>query len=310
MEWPSIAESNPMTRDLPSILRENSSDLALVIGNGINRYGARSTENSWDELLRRVAGSCAPPVKAPPPGTSLTEFYDILELSSEARSANLQEEFCDLLTDWRPEPHHQRVMDWARRHNAPVLTTNFDDVLARSSSGEFQRFRNRGFTDYYPWECYYAPSPLSDPRTGFGVWHINGMAKYHRSVRLGLGHYMGSVMRAREWLHRSGNRLFAGDRHDSWPGRHTWMQVVFGKPLLVAGVGIEENETFLRWLLLERANYFKKFADRRQRAWYVYKPDADNRMEAGKLYFLQAVGFECIAVSSFDEIYGEAAWAG
>ena len=299
-----------MPRNLTSILRENSSDLALVLGNGINRYGATSADNSWEELLRKVAGDCTPPIQAPPPGTSLTEFYDILELSSEARSTKLQEEFCNLIKDWSPEPQHQRVMDWARRNHIPVLTTNIDDVLARAGGGEFQRFRNAGFTDYYPWECYYSPIPLTDPRTGFGIWHINGMAKYHRSVRLGLSHYMGSVMRAREWLHRSGNRLLGGDQHDSWPGRHTWMQVAFSKPLLVAGVGIEENETFLRWLLLERAAYFKKFPERRQKAWYVYKPDPENRMEAGKIYFLRAVGFECIAVSSFDALYGEEAWAG
>lgn len=310
MECQPAGESNRMPRNLTSILNENSSDLALVLGNGINRYGTASTDNSWEELLRKVAGDCAPPIQAPPPGTSLTEFYDILELSSEARSTKLQEEFCNLIKDWSPEPQHQRVMDWARRNDIPVLTTNFDDVLSRAGGCEFQRFRNPGFTDYYPWECYYSPSPLADPRTGFGIWHINGMAKYHRSVRLGLSHYMGSVTRAREWMHRSGNRLFAGDQHDSWPGRHTWMQVAFSKPLLVAGVGIEENETFLRWLLLERAAYFKKFPERHQKAWYVYRPDPENRMEAGKLYFLRAVGFECIAVSSFDGIYGAEAWAG
>ena len=88
------------------------------------------------------------------------------------------------------------------------------------------------------------------------------------------------------------------------------MQIVFSKPLLIVGIGLEENETFLRWLLLERARYFKDFESRRQKGWYIYRPDPGNKTEVGKLYFLKSVGFECVAVSSFDEIYSEPAWAG
>lgn len=135
------------------------------------------------------------------------------------------------------------------------------------------------------------------------------MAKYYRSVRLGLRHYMGSVTRARQWLHRSGSRLFAGGQHETWAGRHTWVQILFSKPLLVIGLGIEENETFLRWLLLERARYFKEFEGQGQDGWYVYRPDPESRTEAGKLFFLESVGFECVPVSSFGEIYDEPAWA-
>lgn len=88
------------------------------------------------------------------------------------------------------------------------------------------------------------------------------------------------------------------------------MQIIFSKPLLAIGLGIEENEIFLRWLLLERARYFKEYESCRQKGWYVYRPDPANNTEAGKLYFLDSVGFECVAVSSFDEIYDEPAWAG
>lgn len=299
-----------MPTNLQTILQRNGSDLALVIGNGINRHGTRTTHNSWDQLLSKVAAHCASPVKAAPAGISLTEFYDILELKSDAQTTKLQAEFCGLLKGWVPGAHHKRLMRWAYSHNTPVLTTNFDNVLATAGGCIFQRFRNSSFTDHYPWECYYAPAELADPRTGFGVWHINGMAKYHRSVRLGLRHYMGSLMRARQWLHRSGNRLFASNQLESWAGRQTWMQIIFSKPLLIIGLGIEENETFLRWLLLERARYFKEYESCRQKGWYVYRPDPANKTEAGKLYFLESVGFECVAVSSFDEIYDEPAWSG
>lgn len=99
-----------MPTNLPTILQRNGADLALVIGNGINRYGARATHNSWDQLLTKVAAHCASPVKAAPVGTSLTEFYDILELKSDAQTTKLQAEFCALLKGWVPGAHHKRLM--------------------------------------------------------------------------------------------------------------------------------------------------------------------------------------------------------
>lgn len=81
---------------LPSILKQNGSDLALLVGNGINRHGSRGTHNSWDQLLSKVAADCTPPVKAAPAGTSLTEFFDIIELKSDAQKLGLQAEFCSL----------------------------------------------------------------------------------------------------------------------------------------------------------------------------------------------------------------------
>ena len=80
---------------------------------------------------------------------------------------------------------------------------------------------------------------------------------------------MGSVGRARAWLHRGGDRrLFSGKSPDNWLGKNTWVHIIFNSPLLIFGLALEENEVFLRWLLIERARYFKKFPDRRKKAWY------------------------------------------
>lgn len=293
---------------LREVIALNGNNLALLIGNGINRYRNSAQLNSWDDLLMKIAANCSTGVDAVPKGTTLTEFYDVLELASDERTSNLQGEFCDLMKDWAPVEHHKRVMGWAAARGAPVITTNFDTVLSQAADAHFQRFGSEGFTDYYPWDCYYAPRPIPEPCGGFGIWHLNGMARYKRSIRLGLTHYMGSVQRARGWLHRDEAPLFAGKNMRNWSGALTWMDVVFNKPLLLIGLALEENEVFVRWLLIERARYFRKFPDRRHPAWFAYRPDRTDDRQAGKLFFLKAVGFTCIPVDSYDELYSEPTW--
>jgi hypothetical protein len=84
------------------------------------------------------------------------------------------------------------------------------------------------------------------------------------------------------------------------------MHVVFNMPLLIVGLGLEENEVFLRWLLIERAKYFRQFPSRRHDAWYVYSdedPPAD-----GKRFFLRGIGIEPVRARNFDEIYLNPGW--
>ncbi|SEJ80480.1 hypothetical protein SAMN05518849_11424 [Sphingobium sp. AP50] len=294
---------------LNRILEERARDLALVVGNGMNRYANASITNSWDHLLLKIARHCAPQISRVPAGTTLTEFYDVLELRSRAKIGDLQAEFCEEMGGWRPYRHHDMIMGWARRNDCPVLTTNFDEVLSKAASASFQRPENPKFTSFYPWECYFAPDLIDDPCEAFGIWHINGMARYKLSIRLGLTHYMGSVQRARGWMHRAGEEnLFKAKNKRDWRGAGTWMHVAFNRPLLIFGLALEENEVFLRWLLIERAKYFRKFPQRRQDAWYIYVDDPKDERQAGKLFFLEAVGITPVRAASFDAIYTNPQW--
>ena len=293
-----------------SLLRERSSNLALVIGNGINRYGTSSKTNSWNGLLRTLANEFLDVKQGNiPKGIALTEFYDLLSLKSGPNGSghSLQKKFCHLVNEWRPHAHHERIVAWAKQFGCPLLTTNFDGVLAEAGGCSLFRTYRTGFTDYYPWENYYGSEQFDDPCAGFGIWHINGMQCYHRSIQLGLTHYMGSVARARNWLHKENERrLFAGKDIPDWRGAGTWLHVVFNKPLLIFGLNLDQNEVFLRWLLIERARYFQEFQERRQDAWYVHTDKTD---ESGKLFFLNGVGVKPIQARDYDEIYSAETWA-
>ena len=293
---------------MKSILHNNRSNIALVIGNGINRYGPAKNTNSWHDLLVKLAKEHLPAKhRSVPSGVALTEFYDVLELKSTKLKSgkSLQQEFSELISSWKPYEHHMRVVGWARDANAPILTTNFERVLADAGGCLLNRTREGGFTDYYPWETYYGNGKINDPSREFAIWHVNGMENYHRSIRLGLTHYMGSVERARGWIHRGNESpLFSGKNVREWQGASSWLHVIFNTPLLFIGLGLEENEVFLRWLLIERARYFKKFPDRKKSAWYVHTEG----LSAGKKFFLEGVGIQLVQAIDYDEIYGVDTW--
>lgn len=303
-------------RNLELLLRDLRSNVALVIGNGINMHGGAES-NSWVKLLLEIAHYCNVDIDAVPKGTALTEFYDVLELrASGTRAPNedpkvvlgLQSRFCELMKEWKPLRHHARIMGWAVRHKVPVLTTNFEEVLSQAAGCGFIRPPERSFSDYYPWECRFADEMHEDPCAGFGIWHVNGMRRYRRSIRLGLSHYMGSVQRARTWLHRGDANLFGAKNRRNWDGARSWVHLIFNKPLLIFGLGLGESEVFLRWLLIERAKYFRKFPGREHPAWYVYTHDPKDEGERGKHFFLEGIGINCVRAHDYAEIYDNDGW--
>ena len=74
-------------------------------------------------------------------------------------------------------------------------------------------------------------------------------------------------------------------------------------------MALAENEVFLRWLLLERASYFKSHPAQRQPAWYVSSDDVRKPRVAGKKFFFEAVGVEWISATSYEDIYENPAWS-
>ncbi len=90
---------------MKNILNEHRSNIALIVGNGINRYRSAKSTNSWHDLLMQLAKEYFPSsLKEVPKGVSLTEFYDVLELktTNNALAKTLQQKFCDLMVSWEP----------------------------------------------------------------------------------------------------------------------------------------------------------------------------------------------------------------
>ena len=296
-----------------NMLSDYSNNIAFIVGNGINRYQENSGSISWDQLLLRLWQRFAPNIfEAVPQGITITEFYDLLDLANQERpnlQYEIQKDAARLLSEASRQSHHVAFMRKAKDLNAPVLTTNFDLILAEATNLTLFNLDSKRFTDFYPWSSYYNNNPINDPAESFALWFINGLIKYPRSIRLGLSHYMGCVAKARDYLHKGTTdaNLFNGKDRNHWAGHLTWLHIIFNRDICIFGLGLEENEVFIRWLLIERAKYFQKFPGRKRKGWYVAPriEQPDNKI-VGKHYFLKSIGFELIETEDYDEIYRDA----
>lgn len=194
-------------------------------------------------------------------------------------------------------------ISYIKRLNVPILTTNFDTYISDSVGAK--RFindlggHNYKFTDFYPWNAYYSADKLNgDILDNFGIWHINGMTDYPRSIRLGLSDYMGCVERARGMIQGNNlNEYFTGKQQSNWKGYNTWLHIIFNRNLFIFGLALEQNEVFLRWLLIQRSKYSRLY-NKDLHGWYVGKDITE-----GKKYFLEFLGFKVIELLDFDELY-------
>ena len=209
------------------------------------------------------------------------------------------------MKSWKPSNHHNTIVSWAQRHSAPIITVNFDENLSQAVNAKY--YAGKGFTDWYPWSSYFSNREIADPRRSFAIWHAHGMTRYARSIRLGLTHYMGAIQRARPWVYSGEKALrpLAKRGEDGWQGQNTWLDIAFRCPLMIVGFGFNKDESFLRWLFLERARLHKINPDWKTKAWFLDTP------QNGSLHrkpFFEGLGMEYVSVPAYSEIYENPTW--
>lgn len=279
---------------LQNILSRHN-QVAFLIGNGPNL--AANIMPSWKDLLTSAADR---PIAFQVDGLTNTEVYDLVELHS-VNGHDVKERVknkLELLPTYNLDIH-RRLMEFARTHSSPVLTTNFDESFEKSIDAQLFHIDSKGFTRFYPWKTYYGHEQLTLPTDGFGIWKIHGDVRYKDSIRLGLTDYMGSGERARKLIHNGDDRLFRGKRQEYWQGHQTWLHVWFNLPIVIFGLGYGIDEVFLRWLLIERRRYLNIYNDPME-VYYISKgtpaPAITNLM--------QNLGVEIRLINDYSELYG------
>ena len=265
---------------------------AILLGNGINLVNG--TLSNWDELLSNIGG-----ININSNGLTNTEIYDFIELRSDPE-LNLKDEIARGLEsiDENKLEIHTQFLDLVKTKGCPVLTTNFDHGLEKAGNLNFYRTQKTGFTRFYPWDTYSGVQHFTNPIDGFGIWHIHGMIKYPDSIRLGLTDYMGSVEKARKWIHQGEDALFRGKDQVIWPGMNSWLHIWFNMPIIIVGLGMNTDEVFIRWLLIERKKYFKRFPEREKKTIYLSTGDGD-RIDN----FLNNLGIEHFKTENYKDLY-------
>lgn len=304
------------TTYIKDIILQNRDNIAFIIGNGIH-YQYKDCSVSWEGLLKDLwnvnVGNNNQDI---PKGISFTEFYDILELNrflgkqgvipqDSLQVIKLKSSVKQDVASRFPYKNTYRLqscIEGIKRLNVPILTTNFDTYISDSVNATLHKLKpidnQYKFTDFYPWNVYYSDNEMQNPTKGFAVWHINGTTRYPRSIKLGLSDYMGCVERARRMIQGDNlEELFMGKNQSFWVGYNTWLHIIFNKSLFIFGLGLEENEVFLRWLLIQRTKYCKLY-HHSHKGWYVGKD-----IKPGKRFFLEQLGLKVIEISEYNSLY-------
>lgn len=171
----------------------------------------------------------------------------------------------------------------------PILTTNYDVSLSRivCLSPRITVGANVNVQKGFPFETYFAPSPINHPWDSFAVWHIHGLYNNVNSIRIGQTDYENLQREIQARLNNTTNPL----TDNNWDSNNSWLSIVFRKKLFIMGLGLEADEKVLWWLLKERAKYDLK-------GWYVCR-ETDN-IVGMKARNLRDVGLEIIKVDNID----------
>lgn len=220
--------------------------------------------------------------------------------------SSLQKLIAADMEEWEPNIAHKTIISYIKSINAPILTTNYDTNFNSFQDLQYCKLGKMNFSNKNPWSAYYG-STMKNPEDGFGIWNINGTIKYPESIKLGLSQYMASINKAYELLNGNKNEEtddyhLSGTNTTLWKGRNTWLHLLFNKSLFIFGLTLDENEIFLRWLLIQRAVYLTQHQNDIHKGWYVYCKEKD-QMSNGKKLFLESVGINTIEINDYKTIY-------
>jgi len=310
-------------------------DISLVLGNGINRFANPNGGNSWSDLLADTAADVAriPHVETDrilsDNSVSYPEFYDTVQTRANQHDVQfdyrvIKPKISSGIGLWEPQEIHTIVVEHCIQRQIPILTTNFDTLLARSSDAlqnhlsVANRKRPKAkrqfpiipdgvrFTDHYPWHSYYSDRTVHDASREFAIWHIHGVHHYPRSLRLGLTDYIAMTGRARDWLHRStGNPFNQYDRYQKWQGRGSWLEAFLMRPFIIVGLALDSSEVGLRWLLIERKKLHRSNPELAQPFYFATVRGIDT-VGAGKQALIESLGGIFLQYPSLRSLYEEA----
>lgn len=296
---------------------------AFVLGNGINYY-LRNNAISWNELLKNFiqAHFNELPSVLSGDGIASTEIVNLLEFlgkddsdgkNGTAQTRKLMMNFLNKQLN-SCECKKSTMLDsaWKEHH---ILTTNFDGniekYIAHSIGKRTKRCRAKAGNDaeemnsngFYPWnrfwglaDCPKGKDPLNHHNT---IWHIHGKtdAKSSLSVLFSLTRYVKAIKRFEEWKLPS---------EPNWPGRNTWVNIFCNSPLIIAGLGLTQQEIFLRTLLIERKRHWNRIKKKEPQSYYLVlkniEPEKDGRA------FLRFLGFKIVEFDSPDALYNHKNW--
>ena len=289
-----------MNKKLFNVIK--SGQYVLLIGNGIN---LKNKGSKWDELLKKVIqkklGESSYLEKAiGKKGITNTEIQNIISLEYNRKTGQRiqEQELFKAVKDNIEDIEYDSVLmlDRCKKDNCQILTTNYDFNIEKYLWDEHYKtiMRPKGkyiSSNYYPWD-----KSFGSIDNGTQVWHIHGNKNLWQSIILSLTRYIGAIHKAKDLIYNG------SIYEDDWIGSTTWLKYFFTKPLIIAGLALDPQELFLRWLLLQRAS-FNQSHKPSPPAFYLARKKSTYSL--GKNKFLKFVG---VNICKFKDVYNDEIW--
>lgn len=285
-------------------------NIALLIGNGVNRFDNPTSALSWQELVIKLAK--VRKVKLPlgvVETLSFAEIGDILR-SVDEKSNQLPKDLISLLGSALPRKTHIGL--FAQTNEIPVLTTNFDIRLSvtnankalpkrklAAKAGKSKAIIPNG------WQSYRGPkSAETFARNVPGLWHMHGSVDFESSIKLTSAQYATAFSKAfgliKEGLYAKTYchiRNCKGCTNCGWAGQSTWLDIFFHRDLVIVGFNFAQSETFLRPLVIERFKYLKhRYKNLEAIPTSYFVVGSEDHLDDGQRYFFDNFGIKVITL--------------
>lgn len=291
-------------------LLQHYDNVAIVLGNGINYSFYKSTAVSWSKLVADLWNNAHPnePISESFVNTkniSMTETAEMSETPFDDIRTFVAEKF-SIHTQKNEKAY--RFLEYFEKNNIPIITTNYDDNIVKelSLSQFYTSFEHGEILDpRFQWGRYYSKEEI--PQKGilkrFAVWNAHGTIDDPKSMCFSLSDYYECYQKAYEILNGVYSPFYIKSPHQELPYEKTWINILLNKSICIIGLSLDENETFLRWLLMMRYRYMQNYLgnSNRHKGWYLYTEN-ENMSEAKK-FFLKSVNIRPIKCKSYNAIF-------
>ncbi len=299
-----------------------SKDVTILIGNGYNWYVKSILKQknkggiangailpSWDDLVKNVdsqlntelnVDSLMGGLSNPELFTAISLQYELIRSIKRHNILPIHDAVINVLANNEivvtEIEHLAKVL---KSWDVPVITTNYDKNIEKSLALTGYWLKTGVKKNmYYPISLYYRDRPFGEIEIekSFAVWHCSGVVDIRESLRLDLSDYCNYTA----WLKQ---RIPVNSELSDPPAlfKQSWLSPFFKNKLIIIGLGLNQSEFFLRWLLVRRFAWRTAMGYRGNHGYYL--SSNEEPFDCGKRQLLSSVGIETILYETWDQLY-------
>ena len=303
-------KSKPASKIKLVNILEKYDNVAILLGNGFN-YAFYDRSTSWAKLVADIWNESHPNADITEDlvkrtNLSLTETAEMSEKPFDNICESVAKFFSN---EFIQNSDAKKFLEYLEQRNIPIITTNYDKNIAQELNLTQHYTTRREDAEILPprfqWGRYYAKESFNkeDILNKFAIWNAHGTIDAPKSLCFTLSDYLECSKEAYAALEGIYSYFYIPSKDRTPHYVDTWLNILFNKNICIIGLSLNENEIFLRLLLMWRMQYMKSHYGNpnKYKGWYLYVNDQD--MPFNKKFFLDSVNIKPIKCKNHDAIY-------